>query len=359
MQKKWLALAAASALVMMSGCGAMSSEAPSLSESASQSASQSVSSDVSQPQAAPVKIVVSEVARSVFYAPQYAAVTQGFFAQEGLDVSIVTDNGADKVMTAVVAGQADIGFSGPEACIYVAAEGREDHAVVFAQLTQRDGAFLVGREPLEGEFDWSTLADSHLIGGRAGGVPLMTLEYVLRQKGLDPEADLYVDSSVQFALMAGAFTGGQGDYVALFEPTASSVEREGKGYVLASIGEESGELPYTCYYANKSWLTENADTAQAFTNAVYKGQKWVSEHSPEEIAAAIASFFPDTDMDLLVSSCARHKEIEAFAATPVMKEEAFSRLQDVIEQAGELKQRADFSALVDNSFAEAAVRAIG
>ena len=302
-------------------------------------------------------LTVSEVARSVFYAPQYAAMTLGYFDEEGLSVTIVTDNGADKVMTAVVAGQADIGFSGPEACIYVAAEGKEDHPVVFAQLTQRDGAFLVGRDPVEGKFDWNSLKGTHLIGGRAGGVPLMTLEYVLRQKGIDPETDLTVDSSVQFALMAGAFTGGQGDYVALFEPTASSVEREGKGYVLASIGEESGELPYTCYYASQSWLAAHTDTAQAFANAIQKGQTWVKTHSPEEIAQAIAPFFPDAELSLLTSACARHKEIEAFAETPVMKQEAFERLQDVIEQAGELTQRAEFSSLVDNTFAEKAAEA--
>jgi len=308
---------------------------------------------------APEAVTVSEVARSVFYAPQYVAVSQGFFEEAGIDVTIVTDNGADKVMTAVLSGEAEIGFSGPEACIYVAAQGRQDHPVVFAQLTQRDGAFLVGREPVEGEFDWDTLRGSHLIGGRAGGVPLMTLCYVLRQKGLDPAEDLYVDSSVQFALMAGAFTGGQGDYVALFEPTASSVEREGKGYVLASVGKESGELPYTCYYAARSWLDANGETAQAFTDALYRGQKWVAAHTPEEIADAIGGFFPDTDRDLLVSACARHKEIDAFAATPVLRRESFDRLQDVIEAAGELPQRADFSAIVDNTFAERAVEAAG
>ena len=299
-------------------------------------------------------VTVSEVARSVFYAPQYAAATQGFFAEEGIDVTFATDNGADKVMTAVVSGEADIGFSGPEACIYVAAQGKEDHPVVFAQLTQRDGAFLVGRKKPDGAFDWQSLRGAHVLGGRAGGVPLMTLCYVLRQKGLDPARDLYVDSSVQFALMAGAFTGGQGDYVALFEPTASSVEREGKGYVLASVGEASGELPYTCYYANRSFLTERAETAQAFVNAIAKGQRWVAAHSPEEIAEAIAPFFPDTDFDLLVSACARHKEIGAFAETPVMKQEAFERLQDVMEQAGELPVRAAFSDIIDNSLAEKA-----
>ena len=186
----------------------------------------------------------------------------------------------------------------------------------------------------------------------------MTLEYVLRQQGLDTEKDLYVDSSVQFALMAGAFTGGTGDYVALFEPTASAVELEGKGYVLASVGELSGEIPYTCYYAKQSWLKDNAETAQKFTNAIYKGQLWVASHTPAEVAKAIAPFFPDTDIALLEKVCARHAEIDAFMTTPVMKEEAFDRLQTVMEEAGELPERVEFANLVDNSFAEKAAATV-
>lgn len=303
------------------------------------------------------KLTVSEVAHSVFYAPQYAAISQGFFAEEGLEIELINGQGADKVMTAVLSDQVDIGFSGPEAAIYVMREGKEDYPVVFAQLTKRDGAFIVGREPDE-NFTFDKLKGTHLIGGRKGGVPLMTLEYVLRQQGLDTQKDLYVDSSVQFALMAGAFTGGTGDYVALFEPTASAVETEGKGYVLASVGALSGEIPYTCYYAKQSWLKDNAETAQKFTNAIYKGQLWVASHTPAEVAKAIAPFFPDTDIALLEKVCARHAEIDAFMSTPVMKEEAFDRLQTVMEQAGELPERVEFEKLVDNSFAEKAAATV-
>lgn len=302
-------------------------------------------------------LTVSEVAHSVFYAPQYVAISQGFFEEQGLDIELINGQGADKVMTAVIANQVDIGFSGPEAAIYVMREGKEDYPVVFAQLTKRDGAFLVGREPDE-SFTFDKLKGKYLIGGRKGGVPLMTLEYVLRNEGLDPQNDLYVDSGVQFALMAGAFTGGTGDYVALFEPTASAVEAEGKGYVLASIGELSGEIPYTCYYAKQSWLKQNPETAQKFVNAIYKGQLWVKEHSPAEVAAAIAEFFPDTDIELLTNVCRRHAEIDAFMSEPVMHEEAFDRLQTVMEQAGELPERVSFSKLVDNSFAEEAVKTV-
>lgn len=300
------------------------------------------------------KLTVSEVAHSVFYAPQYAAISQGFFAEQGLEIELINGQGADKVMTAVLSDQVDIGFSGPEAAIYVMREGKQDHPVVFAQMTKRDGAFIVGRQP-DDDFTFDKLKGTHLIGGRKGGVPLMTLEYVLRQQGLDTEKDLYVDSGVQFALMAGAFTGGTGDYVALFEPTASAVEAEGKGYVLASIGALSGEIPYTCYYAKQSWLKDNAETAQKFTNAIYKGQLWVAEHTPAEVAKAIAPFFPDTNIELLEKVCARHAQIDAFMSAPVMQKEAFDRLQTVMEQAGELPERVEFEKLVDNSFAECAV----
>ena len=243
------------------------------------------------------KVRLNEVTHSVFYAPMYAALKLGFFEEEGLDVELTNGGGADKVMTAVLAGQADVGLAGPEACIYVLNEGREDHPVVFAQLTKRDGSFLVGRtnEP----FLWENLKGSTVIGGRKGGVPEMTLEYVMRQNGVVPSQDAVVDTSVQFNMMAGAFTGGNGDYVALFEPTATEVELEGKGYVLTSIGQESGEIPYTAFFASQSYIENNPKVIQSFTNAVAKGQKWVQEHTAKEIAEAVADQFPDTKLDVL------------------------------------------------------------
>jgi NitT/TauT family transport system substrate-binding protein len=304
------------------------------------------------------KITLSEVTRSVFYAPQYVALAQGFFEEEGLEIELITGQGADKVMTAVVSNQVDIGFSGPEAAVYVLNEGRENYAVVFAQLTKRDGSFLVGREPVE-KFSWEMLRGKDVIGGRKGGVPLMTFEYVLRQNGLEPNVDLAVDTSVQFALMAGAFTGGQGDFVTLFEPVASAVELEGKGYVLTSIGEESGEIPYTCYYASKEYIGKNPDVIQACTNAIYKGQKWLASHTAREVAEAIESYFPDTDIDLLEKVCQRHADIDAFTKDPILKEDALDRLQTVMEQAGELTKRVDYGQLVDTSFAQKAIETIG
>ena len=299
-----------------------------------------------------IPVRVSEVAHSVFYAPQYAAMSQGFFEEEGIEIELLNGGGADKVMTSVLTGEVEVGLAGPEACIYVQLEGREDSPKVFAQLTNCDGAFLVGRT--DEEFSWENLRGKTIIGGRKGGVPEMTLEYVMKQNGVVPHVDAVVDTSVQFNMMAGAFTGGNGDYVALFEPTATEVELAGQGYVLTSIGQESGEIPYTAYFAAESYMAEHADVIQKFTNAIAKGQKWVQEHTDREVAEAIADQFPDTDVAVLEKVSARYRSIGAWNEVPVMKEEALSRLMDVMEEAGELEKRPAFSAVVTNEFAEKA-----
>ena len=297
---------------------------------------------------------LNEVTHSVFYAPMYVALELGLFAEEGLNVELTNGGGADKVMTAVLAGQADIGLAGPEACLYVINEGREDYPVVFAQLTKRDGSFLVGRT--DEDFAWENLKGKTIIGGRKGGMPEMTLEYVMRQNGVIPNQDTVVDTSVQFSMMAGAFTGGNGDYVTLFEPTATEVELEGKGYVLTSIGQESGEIPYTAFFAAQSYIKKNPAVVQSFTNAVAKGQKWVQDHTAREIAEALANQFPDTKIDVLTLVAQRYKDINAWNETPVMKQESLERLEDVMETAGELDKRVDFDKLVDNSFAEETIK---
>ena len=300
---------------------------------------------------------LNEVTHSVFYAPQYVAMSQGFFAEEGLEVELTNGGGADKVMTAVVSGQSDIGLAGPEASIYVYNQGKADHTQIIAQLTKRDGSFLVGRAE-DDAFSWEDLRGKTVIGGRKGGVPEMTLEYVLRLHSLTPGEDVTVDTSVQFNMMAGAFTGGQGDYVTLFEPTATQIERAGKGYILASIGQESGEIPYTAYFANKSWLQENADTAQRFVNAIAKAQQWVMEHTDRQVAEAIVDQVPDTSLDELEAVTARHRQIDAWNRTPVMERHALERLETVMEQAGELAHSdwVPFDELVNNTFAQNAVR---
>ena len=297
---------------------------------------------------------LNEVTHSVFYAPQYVAMSQGFFADEGLEIELTNGGGADKVMSAVISGQSDIGLAGPEACIYVYNQGKDDYPRIFAQLTKRDGSFLMGRT--DESFSWENLRGKTVIGGRAGGVPEMTLEYVLRQNGLVPQEDTVVDTSVQFNMMAGAFSGGSGDYVTLFEPTATEMELAGKGYILCSIGAESGEIPYTAYFASQSYMAAHPDVVQGFTNAIARAQKWILSHPDREAAAAIAPPFPDTSLDVLERVTARHRAIDAWNQTPVMEQAALERLETVMETAGELTraQWVDFEKLVDNSFARRA-----
>lgn len=300
-----------------------------------------------------VKIALSEVTHSVFYAPQYVAIEKGFFKDEGIEIELSTGQGADAVAAAVLSGQMDIGFAGPEAAIYVYNEGRDNYLKVFAQVTQRDGSFLVSREKND-DFKWSDLKGAHILPGRKGGVPYMAFEYVLKQQGFDTQKDLVLDNSVQFAMMTGAFTSGTGDYVTAFEPTASMLEKEGKGYIVAAVGDAAGEIPYTAYFASKEYIEENEKVIQGFTNAIAKGQKWCMEHTAAEIAEVIAPSFPDTDLELLTKSIENYVSIDAWNSTPVMKKEAFDRLQDVMTSAGELTKRADFDKIVDNSFAEKA-----
>lgn len=297
---------------------------------------------------------LNEVTHSVFYAPQYVALELGFFEEEGLEIELTNGGGADKVMTAVLTNQADIGLAGPESCIYVYNQGKDDYPIVFAQLTKRDGSFLVGRT--DAEFSWENLKGTTIIGGRAGGVPEMTLEYVMRQNGVVPGEDAIVDTSVQFDMMAGSFTGGNGDYVALFEPTATEVEQAGKGYILTSIGEAAGEIPYTAYFASQSFIQEHADVIQGFTNAMAKGQKWVMEHSAAEVAEVIVSQFPDTSVETLTTVVQRYQDIGAWNETPVMEQAALERLETVIETAGVIThdEWVEFDKLVDNSYAEKA-----
>ena len=300
------------------------------------------------------RVRVCEVTHSIFYAPQYVALEQGFFADEGLEVELSNGGGADKVMSAVLSDHIDIGFAGPEASIYVFNEGKEDHTQVFAQMTRRDGSFLVGRTS-EPDFDWSNLLGKHILPGRKGGVPYMAFEYALRLNGLDPMADVNLDTSIQFDNMTGAFLGGTGDYVTLFEPTASSVEAQGKGYIVAAVGDEAGDIPYTAYFAKKSYLAAHPDVVQKFTNAVYRGQQWVMTHGADEVAAAVQNQFPDTELSLLTSAVQRYQEIGAYCETPILTQDSFDRLQTVMQSAGELTQTAPYDQIVNNSYAEAAV----
>ena len=297
------------------------------------------------------KLTVSEVTHSVFYAPQYVAIELGFFEEEGIDLELINSQGADKVMTAVLSNQVDIGFAGPEAAIYVYNEGKEDYTEVFAQITKKDGSFLVSREKID-NFKWTDLKGKHILPGRKGGVPYMTLQYVIEQNGLDISTDLNFDNSISYDTMNSAFAAGTGDFVTIFEPTATVFENEGKGYIVASVGEDSGEIPFTAYFANKSFIEENNELIQKFVNAIYKGQQWVKNHSASEIAEVLSPSFPEVDLKVLETVINRYKEIDAWKTEPSMTESSFNKLQEVMINAGELTQTAPFDKIVNNSFAE-------
>lgn len=299
------------------------------------------------------KVKVSEVTRSVFYAPQYVAINNGYFKKNGIDIELTTGGGADTVMTAVLSNQVDIGFAGPEASIYVYNEGKEDYCQVFAQMTKKDGSFLVAKLK-DDKFSWQNLKGKTVIPGRKGGVPYMTLEYVLRKNGINPKTDLKLDDSIKFDLMAGAFTSGDAEYVTLFEPTASLTEQQGKGYIVASVGKEAGDIPYTAYFAKKSYIEKNENLIQNFTNAICEGEKWVKNHTSEEIANVIMNFFPGTEKDLIKTAVQSYKDIDAWNETPVLKQDSFNRLQEVMTMAGELQNKAPYEKIVNNTYSEKA-----
>ena len=303
------------------------------------------------------KVRLNEVVRSVFYAPMYVAINEGFFEEEGLEIDLATGQGADKTMQQVLSNNADIGFSGPEQTIYINNQGREDYPVLFAQLTQTDGTFLVAREANE-DFKWDDLKGTEIIGGRPGGMPEMAFEYALKLNGLDARTDVSMVTNIDFTATSGAFKSGTGEYVVLFEPTASMLEKEGTGKIITSVGKEVGNLPYTTFFATKSYMDENPDIIQSFTNAIYKGQKWFETHSDEEVADSISSFFPGTDRDIIISVIKNYRDINAIANKPSIEEEDLTRLMDVIESydSSLLPERPSFEKIVDNNFAEKAMK---
>lgn len=299
------------------------------------------------------KVTLNEVAHSIFYAPQYVAIQEGYFAEEGLDLELVTGFGADKTLTAVLSGEADIGFMGAEASIYAYQEGANDPVVNFAQLTQRAGNFLVAREEMP-SFTWNDLKGSKVLGGRKGGMPEMVFEYILKENSIDPEKDLEIDQSIDFGSTAAAFSGGLGDFSVEFEPSATALEKEGAGYVVASLGVDSGYVPYTSYSAKTSFMEENPEVIQSFTNALQKGMEYVQSHTPEEIAEVIAPQFAETDLDTITAIVKRYHEQDTWKENLVFEKDSFELLQDILESAGELSARVDYRDLVTREYAEKA-----
>lgn len=333
--------------VSLGGCGEKSSgtDVPEIGKEAETSA------DAEKP----VKVTLNEVAHSIFYAPQYVAIQEGYFAEEGIELTLVTGFGADKTMTALLSGDADIGFMGAEASVYAYTEGAQDPVVNFAQLTQRAGNFLVAREEMP-NFTWEDLKGADILGGRKGGMPQMVFEYILKENGLDPQKDMNIDQSIDFGSTAAAFSGGSADFTVEFEPGATSLEKEGAGYVVASLGVDSGYVPYTAYSAKSSFMKENPDIIQKFTNAMQKGMDYVQNHTPEEIAAVIAPQFEETDQETITTIVNRYYEQDTWKEDLVFREDSFQLLQDILEEAGELEERVDYGELVTTEYAERALK---
>lgn len=297
------------------------------------------------------KVTLNEVAHSIFYAPQYVAIENGYFEDAGIDLTLVTGFGADKTLTSLISGDADIGFMGSESSVYAYNEGASDYVVNFAQLTQRAGNFLVAREQME-DFSWNKLKGKKVLGGRKGGMPEMVFEYILKKNQISPDTDLTIDQGIDFGSTAAAFAGGQGDYSIEFEPGATSLEQEGAGYVVASLGVDSGYVPYTAYCARKSFLAQNPDVVQLFTDALQQGLDYVNQHTPEEIARVIKPQFKENDLETITAIVQRYAEQDTWKEHLIFEKESFDLLQDILESAGELKSRVPYEKLINTAYAE-------
>ncbi len=346
MKKRILAalLAAVMVMALLAGCGSQKDDKETSGKATSETQKEDAVKEMTD-------VTLNEVAHSIFYAPMYVAVEEGYFEDEGINLDLVCGFGADKTMTAVLSGEADIGFMGSEASIYTYNEGANDFVVNFAQLTQRAGNFLVARDEMP-DFSWDDIKDSTVLGGRKGGMPEMVFEYILKQNGIDPTADLEINQNIDFGSTAAAFAEGQGDFTVEFEPGATTLESEGKGFVVASLGEDSGYVPYTAYSAKQSFIDKNPDVIQGFVNALQKGMDYVQSHTPEEIAAVIEPQFPETDLDTITKIVTRYYDQDTWKDNLVFEESSFDLLQDILESAGELDTRAPYEDLVTTEFAE-------
>ena len=295
-------------------------------------------------------IKINEVTHSIFYAPLYVAMELGYFEEEGITIELTNGGGSDKSMTAVLSGDADVGLMGPETAIYVYEGKKQDYAQVFGQLTKRDGSFLVARQNIT-NFDYSNMQDSHVIMGRRGGMPAMTLQYILNQKGYFDGQNITMNYDIQFNLIAPTFANGTGDYVTLFEPTASQLVQEGKGYIVSSIGQASGEIPYTAFMAKKSYIDKNGDKLEKFLNCIYKATQYVMNTDNDIVAKVLAPQFAGTSEQLISASLKNYKDNDTWVSTPAMTKASFDKLQDVMQNAGELETRANFDDIVNNVIA--------
>lgn len=330
--KRWISLCLAGLLCLTTGCGKQGTPASGL-----------------------IPVTLNEVAHSIFYAPQYVAIENGYFEEEGIDLTLVTGFGADKVTTALVSGEADIGFMGSESSIYIYNQTPDDYIVNFAQLTQRAGNFLVAREPMD-DFAWEDIKGAYVLGGRKGGMPEMVFEFILKKNNIDPVTDLTIDQSIDFGSTAAAFTGNDAQYTVEFEPSATALEKEGVGYVVASLGEASGYVPYTAYSVKQSYLEDHPDVLQAFTNALQKGMDYVQSHTPEEIAKTIQPQFEETDLETITTIITRYYEQDTWKDNLIFEKDSFDLLQNILQEAGELPAWTPYEDLVNTHFATEAAK---
>ncbi len=305
-------------------------------------------------------IRLNEVTHSIFYAPFYAAINLGYFEEEGIEIELTNGGGSDQSMTALLSGSADMALLGPETAVYVVGQGAKNTPVIFGQLTKRDGSLLVGRTD-EPDFDWANLAGKEIIGGRKGGSPAMSLQYAVELAGNTVGTgvnDCNINLDVAFNLVVGAFEAGQGDYCTMFEPTASEFVASGRGYIVASVGEASGEIPFTCFMAMQSYIDKNEEKVEKFLKAVIKGYNYLAEATDEQIITALKKSFTTTEDSIIVSSVRNYLEYDAWNSSPIMEPEAFIRLQDVMENAGELEKRVNFNDVVNNSYAQNVINSL-
>lgn len=295
-------------------------------------------------------IRLNEVTHSIFYAPLYVAINEGFFEEEGIEIELTNGGGSNTSMTALISGSADIALLGPETAVYVASQGKEDLPIIFGQLTKRDGSFLVGRTPNE-NFTWSSLEGSEIIAGRRGGSPAMTLEYVLRKNGLIDGQNITLRYDIEFNNTTSAFQGGTGDYVTAFEPAATEITKSGNAHILASVGQEAGEVPFTCFMSNRSYIDTNYDKVKGFLRAVMKGYDFIINSNVNDVVDALVPSFDSSTKESLKQCVEAYVEIDAWMSTPAMSETAYNRLLTIMTQAGELTSNVDFDKIVDNTIA--------
>ncbi len=293
-------------------------------------------------------ISLGEVTHSAFYAPLYVAMENGYFEEEGLKIDLTLISGANNVTAAVLSGDVEIGFCGPEATIYIYNGGEKDYIKTFAGLTKRDGQFLVSRKNID-SFDWSMLRGKEVLAGRVGGMPELNFENALKNAKID-KGEVDINTSVDFASLTSAFIGGEGDFVNLFEPNATKLVNMGFGYVVANIGEMSGEMPYTAFNARKSYIEENRDTIEKFTRAISKGLEFCRDNDPEKIAEIIIGQFPDTSINDLEVIVKRYKDADSWLETPIVSKELFENLEDIMIDSKQIKEYVPFEDLVENVY---------